>query len=283
MLALGLAFALALTGSPTTPPPSANKGAKIALGGAVAFGAGAGMQWLGVGLNDDPGASGRVGLTTLGGMAMVGATALAASAGKKLGEGQERDARRGRTFKHVGIAAMTTGGLAMAGTLIAIPVTQRRCGDFKCSLAALQLSAAVVAPGLGMWAYGREITPWNERRRIDKKAVPFIASGAAVFAASYIISATIGVSIAESRDDRLGRSIRNKMLVPVVGPAWYAAGPDADLGMAIVASGLSLGQLVGLATTVTGVAVHASRRGSRAKRQVSVTPAANGIAVSGRF
>lgn len=265
------------------------------LGAGLAQGLGAGLQWAtaaGAGTleqdarvrNSDlvlPYSMGMI----FGGTGQMEGLTLSLVGGKELARGREKNARLSRPLRISGGVMLGLGGAAAAGTGLMWPTIRERCSiGVGCGLAGVQAGAAVMSLGGGMLSYGAQIRPYSDRRpSLPKKVGTPLIAGTVLIANGYVSSAIVGTRVWQGDPDNARvRRVRNGMLIPIVGPWIVAAGPDAPLPFALVASGLGALQIGGTIALAIGAGRAAHDRRKR-DRQVAVVPNGTGVSVVGRF
>jgi hypothetical protein len=272
-----------------------NKGQRMLIGAGVAYGVGSTIQWATVGgtgllSGERPGGSSGVVLgLTLGGIAMTEGLALGAVSGGELARHSHGHDDRAEPMLAGGAVLTGLGAGAMIGTMMFWPSIRARCPiEVGCGLGALQLGGAAVSVGAGMMSYGHRLRRRDpEHRRLSKKAKTPLVAGGVALGTSWVLSATLGMLMwQEEPEDPGARRLRDRMLVPVVGPWIHAAGPDASVLMAMFTGGLGAVQIGGaIAMIVGGARVGIERRRHREDRraELMVLPSVDGIRVVGRF
>lgn len=262
------------------------------LGGGIAYGVGAGLQWATVAgsgalTGRGPRRSEQMVPYTLG-MVLGGAgefegVLLTGIGASTLGKDAPDDRRRSRAMRAGGGVVLGLGAAAVLGAGMLWPTIREECSIGPgCGLAGVQAGGVAMAAGAGMIGYGKAIRPSADRpRSLPKKVQKPLIFGTVALANGYFSSALIGTMVWQNnREDPVARRVRNRMLIPVVGPWIYAAGPDAPLPMAIITGGLGALQIAG-AAALTVAAVRAGTH--RRRSQLTVVPNGTGLSLVGRF
>ncbi len=272
------------------------KGQKLVLGGALAYGIGVGLQWstaaaagqLG---NPRPGIQRTEVMTpytvgmVFGGVGQLEGVLLTSLGSERIGKDSRGKGHLSRPLRATGAVFTSLGAGAVLGTGLMWPVIRERCPiGAGCGLAGVNGGAAVLTAGTSMLAYGHAVRP-DERRRgkLPKKTQLPLIAGTVLVAEGYLSAAIIGMRMWQSNQDSAAATrVRNQMLIPAVGPWIVAAGPDAPLPLALVASGLGALQIGGGVALAIG-SIRAGRHHRRSRAQVRVVPNGTGVSIVGRF
>lgn len=282
--------------APEPARPRLGKGERLLIGSGVAYGLGAAVQWATAGatgiLGDArPGATSGLTLgMNLGGLTMLQGTILGGFGARTLAHDSRGHDDLAKPLLVGGAAVTVIGGGAMLGTAMFWPTIRKQCPiGAGCGLAGVQLGGLVMSVGTGMLSYGHVLRQRDpDYRSLSKSARTPLIGGAAVLGTGYIMSAALGLAVWQGDPtDEVARRIRNRMLIPVVGPWIYAAGPDAPLPMALVTGGLGALQIGGSIALAVGAGIAGSERSRRRREQermqVMVVPSFDGVSVVGRF
>lgn len=279
---------------PSQPPTRRlSKGKRLLIGSGVAYGLSSAIQWAtagGTGMLADarPGATTGVTLgMTLGGMGMAESVIIGGIGARELARDSRGQDHRAKPLIAGGVVAAGLGGGVILGSALFWPTVRARCPiGVGCSLAAIHLGGVALSVGAGMISYGNTLRQRDpNHRRLSKKAQTPVIAGSVMFGTGYLLSAALGLSMwQDDPTDALARRTRNRMLIPVVGPWIHAAGPDAQLIMAMVTGVLGALQIGGATALVAGVGIARSeRRRGRERVQVTVVPSFDGVSIVGRF
>ncbi len=286
---------------PASPPPepssdrSGRKGRGAIVSGSTLFALGsvgmwataAGTRRLGAGRSPSSvGPGTTIGIVMSGNLVVLGTVALGLGA-RDEGRGRplSSEQRRGRA-RRLRIAGGTLTGVGVAGlyaSAVSWPRMRDACPrDLACGLGAVQTSTLALAGGVTM--LGAAAGLHRRDRHLPHRTQTALGVGSGLFAIGFVSASVIGSRWEAGNDDAAARRVRQRSLIPLVGPWLIAGSPDVPLFPAAVFAGLGTAQLVG-AGALTVAAMGAARdRGRRAsERRWTVVPTGSGAAVVGQF
>lgn len=289
---------------PTQDRPSKlRKDQRMGLGAAAMGTVGLAAQWGALGgtgalsadrpRRGDPNPGMVIGLA-LGGVLTLDAVMFSGFAAKERGKydrgvfDEATRRRRARTAKASGGALMGLGAATMLGTGLAWPTLREACpAGIGCNVAGLHAGGLLLGGGVALLSYGNNLSPDRRRPRLsatERKARTPIYVGAGLVTYGYVMAAFTGLIPAQSDpDDARLRRIRDRMLIPIVGPWIVAAGPDAPLFFAMFTGGIGALQIGGSIAMLAGGIRLGVQRKRRSQTEIAVLPSANGVSVVGRF